>query len=492
MMTAAAIESASRTRRRAWPPLLHHMVKTIRTRALLEPGQHLLVAVSGGPDSVALVSLLHRLRRPWRLTLSAVHGNYGLRGSESDGDQECVEALCRRLDIPLHTMQLNVRNRARGTSLQAAARDARYRGLTAIAQQCGADRIAVGHTADDQAETVLLWMLRGAGLSGLSGMPACRDGIIVRPLYEVRRREILAYLQSEALSFRLDSSNDKPIYLRNRIRHEIIPALQRVSPASVKALCRLADVCREDNGYLDEQVAALSADRIDRLPGGEQMIERSFLRDLPLAVQRRLIQASLRRCSPVDRPPNLHTVELVRQAILRKNRVSNIATSSGAVIVGKDVVQFFPPTSRDQPHDRSHQTVPMVLSVPGTITWVATGQRIHVERSLRKNIHETGDRKDRIMVDADRIVGPLMVRAWQPGDRFCPFGMKGRSKKLQDFFTDLKVLGSDRTRIPVVATGERIVWVVGYRQDDRSALTPLTEQCLVMTVDGAPTIRGKE
>jgi len=490
-MTSAAIESARMTGRRAWPPLLHRMAKTIRTKTLFEPGQHLLVAVSGGPDSVALVSLLHRLRTPWRLTLSAVHGNYGLRGSESDGDQECVEALCRKLDIPLHTMRLNVRNRARGTSLQAAARDARYSALRTIAHRCGADRIAVGHTADDQAETVLLWMLRGAGLSGLSGMPACREGIIVRPLYEIRRREILAYLQSEELSFRRDSSNDKPIYLRNRIRHEIIPALQRVSPASVKALCRLADVCREDDRYLDEQVAAQCAARVDQLPDGKQMVERSFLRDLPLAVQRRLIHSSLRRCSPVDQPPSLHMVELVRQAVMKKNRVSNIAVPSGSVIVDKDVVQFFPPTSREQPHDRPHQTVPMLLSVPGTITWAPTEQCIHVERSLRKHIHETAHEKNRIMVDADRIDGPLMVRAWQPGDRFCPFGMKGRSKKLQDFFTDLKVFGGDRTRIPVVSTAERIVWVVGYRQDDRSVITPATEQCLVMTVEGSLTMRGK-
>jgi tRNA(Ile)-lysidine synthase len=176
---------------------------------------------------------------------------------------------------------------------------------------------------------------------------------------------------------------------------------------------------------------------------------------------------------------------------MKKNTVLNIAVPSGSVIVDKDVVQFFPPASRNQPHDRSHQTVPIVMSVPGTITWVATGQRIHVERSLRKHIHETAHTKDRIMVDADRIDGPLMVRTWQPGDRFCPFGMKGRSKKLQDFFTDLKVFGGDRTRVPVVATAERIVWVVGYRQDDRSAITPATEQCLVMTVDGSPAMRGK-
>jgi tRNA(Ile)-lysidine synthase len=466
------------------------MVKTVRARTLFEPGQHLLVAVSGGPDSVALVALLHRLRTPWRLTLSAVHGNYGLRGSESDDDQEFVEALCQRLEIPLHTMQLNVQNRARGTSLQAAARDLRYDGVTTIAQRCGADRIAVGHTADDQAETVLLWMLRGAGLSGISGMPACRDGIIVRPLYETRRREILAYLQGEGLSFRRDSSNNKLIYLRNRIRHEIVPVLQRVSPSAVKALCRLADVCREDDRYLDEQVAALHATRIDRLPDGEQMVERTFMRELPPAVQRRLIRSSLRRYSPSDRPPSLRTVELVLQAVMKKNRVSNIAIPSGAVIVDKDFVRFFPPTSREQPHDRPHQAVPMVLPSPGTITWAATGQRIHVERSPRKNIYEMAYGKDRIVVDADRISGPLVVRAWQPGDRFCPFGMKGRSKKLQDFFTDLKVFGGDRAKIPVVATAEQIVWVVGYRQDDRSSMTGTTERCLVITVDRPSAARG--
>lgn len=489
-MTAAATETPQRTGRGAWPSLLHHVVKTIRTRALFEPGQHLLVAVSGGPDSVALLSLLHRLRRPWRLTLSAVHCNYGLRGSESDGDQEFVEALCRGLDIPLHTMPLDVRNRVRGTSLQAAARELRYRAVTTVAQQYGADRIAVGHTADDQAETVLLWMLRGAGLSGLSGMPACRDGRIVRPLYETRRSEILAYLQAEGVSFRRDSSNDKPIYLRNRIRHEIVPALERVSPAAVKALCRLAEVCREDDRYLDEQIAERCVARIDLLPGGGQRIERTFLQELPPAVQRRLVRSLLWRCSPLDRPLSFHTVELVRQAVMKKNKGANIAVPSGSVIVEKECVRFFPPTSREEPRDRPHQAVPMVVPVPGTVIWAATGQRIRVDLLPRKSIHETVREKDRIMVDADRISGPLMVRAWQRGDRFRPFGMKGRSKKLQDFFTDLKVFGGDRSRIPVVATAEQIVWVVGYRQDERSSVSETTERCLVITVDGPSAVRG--
>jgi tRNA(Ile)-lysidine synthase len=153
-------------------------------------------------------------------------------------------------------------------------------------------------------------------------------------------------------------------------------------------------------------------------------------------------------------------------------------------------VRFLPPTSREQPQDRPHQAVPMVVPVPGTVTWAATGQRIHLDRLPRKSIHDGTREKDRIIVDADRISGPLMVRAWKHGDRFYPVGMKGRSKKLQDFFTDLKVGGGDRLRIPVVATPEQIVWVVGYRQDERSSVSETTERCLVITVDGPSAVRG--
>jgi len=490
-MTVAETEAANRIGRQAWPALLHRIVKTIRARALFEPGQHLLIALSGGPDSVALLSLLNRLRTSWRLTVSAVHINYGLRGSESEGDQAFVETLCKRLEIPLYTTRLDVKTRASGISLQAAARDLRYGAMADIARRCGADRIAVGHSADDQAETVLLWMLRGAGLSGLSGMPACRDGVIVRPLYETRRSDILTYLQREGLSFRRDSSNDKPVYLRNRVRREIIPVLQGVAPSAVKALCRLADTCREEDRYLDEQVAALCTGRIDRLPDGGQAIDRAFLRELPLAVQRRLIRSLLRKCSTSDRPPTLQAVERVLQAVVKKSRISNIAVPSGCVIVDKDCVRFLPPTARKQAHDRRPQAVPTVLPVPGTVTWAATGQRIHVERSPRKDIHGTAHERECIVIDAGRISAPLVVRAWQPGDRFCPFGMNGRSKKLQDFFTDLKVSGDDRTRVPVVAAPEGIVWVVGYRQDERWRVTGTTERCVVFRVEGRSVARGK-
>lgn len=216
-------------------PLHKQVARAIRARRLLQPGQKVLVAVSGGPDSVALLSILHQLAPAWNFSLTVVHCNYGLRGAESDGDASFVAALCRRLELPCHIRRLTVDRGGTGesSSLQARAREARYRLFRDVVAELGADRVALGHTADDQAETVLLRMLRGAGLRGLAGMPHIRESLFVRPLLSRSRQEILAYLQAVGLSYRTDSSNAKSIYLRNRVRHELLPVMQSLAPAAV-------------------------------------------------------------------------------------------------------------------------------------------------------------------------------------------------------------------------------------------------------------------
>ena len=262
-----------------------------------------MVAISGGPDSVALLSILHQLRSRWKLTLTAIHCNYGLRGAESEEDQRFVESLCHSLVVPLHVRRAHIHTDRRTASLQAEARDIRYRLMQEVRTMSGADRIAVGHTADDQAETVLLWMLRGAGLTGLSGMPAIRDDAVVRPLYEATRREILTYLRTAGVSYREDSSNAKPLYLRNRIRREVIPLLTRLVPSSTTALCRLADLCRADDHYLDQEVTVRTASAVKWDPTGAWTLDRRTLVDLPLSLQRRCLRQLLRRSDPQQRPP---------------------------------------------------------------------------------------------------------------------------------------------------------------------------------------------
>ena len=232
------------------PALLTSLIRTVRQQQLFLPGQHLLVAVSGGPDSVALLSLLHRLARSWRLTLTVVHCNYGLRGAESDGDESFVHTFCRERQLPLVIHRPTLVKRRQRSSLQAAARDARYGFMKQLAQELGADGIAVGHTANDQAETLLMWMLRGAGMTGLAGMPYAREDRIIRPLLAATREEVVAYLDDEGLTYRRDSSNEKPLYHRNRIRKELLPVIMRLAPAAVRVLQRQADLLREDEQYL--------------------------------------------------------------------------------------------------------------------------------------------------------------------------------------------------------------------------------------------------
>lgn len=486
-MATAISRATGHPTRTGWPPLLRRVVRTIRTRRLFEPGRHLLVAVSGGPDSMALLSLLNRLKPSWRLTLTVVHYNYGLRGAESDGDQACVEDLCRRWDLPLFVERLDVGSRPRGVSLQSAARELRYEAMMKRALGCGADRIALGHTADDQAETVLLWMLRGAGLTGASGMPPCRNHLFVRPLYETRRADVLAYLRDEGVPVRWDSSNEKPIYLRNRIRHEIMPVLERVVPSTVEALCRLADLCAEDDRYLERQIAALCEGRITRLPDGRKAVDRSFFKSLPHAIQRRVIRNLCKECDARGRPSGMKAVESLLRIANGPTACSSMRAASIEATVEGDRLYVAPSkfgANFGEPAGVSSAgTAPMALAIPGSVVWPETGHRIEAFKIKKKDLRLIAGRdRTRIVVDASRISEELVVRNWKPGDRFCPFGMGGRSKKLQDFFMDLKVPVRERRRVPIVEAPEGIVWVVGYRQDDRWSVDEKTEWCVVLSV----------
>ncbi len=484
-MSVMAARAATSPKRNAWPPLLHRMVRTVRARALFVPGDHVLVSVSGGPDSVALLSLLHRLSSSWGLRLTAAHFNYGLRGEESEEDQAFVEELCRRHDVPLVAMRLHIPASGRRGSLQAAARDLRYDALETIAKDRGADRIALAHTADDQAETVLLWLLRGSGLTGLSGMPASRDGRVIRPLYDCSRSEVLAYLYEAGLSFRTDSTNAKRVYTRNRIRHDVLPVLRDVSPGALSALCRSAELCREDDRFLDAHVAELCAREFRRDHTGSWAIDRDVVRQLPRALQRRVLRELFRRTHPSRRPPSMRTVEEALRGVMACAREPRLSLPGFQVTEGYVRCLEAPPSA-----DPAEEPVAVPLPVPSMVRWPGPGWTIRVEARATLDALDPKSRTDTIVVDHERLSGPMVVRAWQPGDRFYPLGMNGRSKKLQDLFTDLKVPRAVRRRIPVVAVPDGIVWVVGYRQDARWVPTPATRRYLVISADGVSGAEG--
>jgi len=227
----------------------------IRNEEMCPNGSRVLVAVSGGPDSVALLAVLHALQGRLGITLMVAHLDHGLRGEESKQDAQFVRQLCDRLRVEVLIKELGLKKavaRQQGLSLQEYAREARYVALYEMAKERNASKIAVGHTADDQAETVLMWMIRGAGTNGLKGMHPVRGPYIIRPLLGMDRAGIMEYLNSRGFEYRIDSTNGQSLYLRNRIRQDVVPVLKRFNPNVIQILGRQAEMLREENRYLDQ------------------------------------------------------------------------------------------------------------------------------------------------------------------------------------------------------------------------------------------------
>jgi tRNA(Ile)-lysidine synthase len=474
-------------KRAARPALVTNLVRTARRQQLFVPGQHLLVAVSGGPDSIALLSLLHRMARPWELKLTVVHCNYGLRGAESDGDESFVSAFCRERDLPLIVHRPQLVKRRQRSSLQATARDARYDFMKQLAQEIGADHIAVGHTANDQAETVLMRFMRGAGMAGLAGMRYAREDRIIRPLLAATREEVEAYLDHEGLTYRRDSSNEKPLYHRNRIRMELLPVILGLAPAAVRVLQRQADVLGEDERYLAEVTTELADVLVRRCSGDVQRVDRQALLEVRVALQRRLVREILRTYDQEGRASSLQVVESVRSLFLKGKSGARLLLKQALVRLDRGSVEFSPRRDNDRGPGAGlgpgkGETLPLL--VPSTVYWARTNQQIQVQLMSRRAAETLGRdlSKGRVSFDADRFSAPLVVRAWQAGDRFSPYGMKGKTKKLQDYFTDCKVSRQERDRVPLLVAPEGILWVVGMRQDERFMVRSETAHCVVISV----------
>jgi len=494
-MTAEPTIMRPSSKSAARPALLTCLVRTVRQQQLFVPGYHLLVAVSGGPDSVALMSLLHRLARSWRLTLTAVHCNYGLRGAESEGDELFVSDYCRERQLPLTIHRPKLVKRRRRSSLQATARDARYDFMQQLAHEVGADRIAVGHTANDQAETLLMWLLRGAGMAGLAGMPYAREDRIIRPLLAATREEVLAYLDHEGLTYRRDSSNENPLYHRNRIRKELLPVITRLAPAAVHLLQRQADLLRKDEEYLTGITHGLVRTLVSHDSRGVQRVDRQAFIELPVALQRRLIRAILQTYDEERRASSLRVVESVRRVFLKGRSGARLSLKQALVILDQRSVRFSPGARGDHGHEAESgqgKGEALPLPVPSTVYWARTNQKIQVQLMTRRAAEEMGKVPSQGVVsfDADRFSEPLSVRAWQAGDRFSPYGMKGKSKKLQDFFTDRKVPWHERGEVPLLVAPEGILWVVGMRQDERFIVRGGTTRCLVASVSNRASEKG--
>jgi tRNA(Ile)-lysidine synthase len=341
-----------------------------------------------------------------------------------------------------------------------------------------ATKLALGHTADDQAETVLMWMLRGCGTGGLGGIPPKRGPRVVRPLLEIQRSEIVGYLQERQEEFRLDSTNFQPLYLRNLIRQDLIPQLKKYSPGIVNVLTRQAHMLRDDHAFLEELTDAA----IQRTCVADSMEERQFdrlaLLNVPLPIRRRVVRQSLQQLAGNAQSPRFDIVERVLDRL--EHGQSGWTIEFNGLLVGReyDRLVFCHSEERNPPATDLSSMRVMPFSIPGEVVWFPTGQRVTVSMKsgpvIQDHVHSS-----EIYLDPATFTPELTVRSWKPGDKFCPKGFGGRQKKIQDFFSDMKLPRSQRVKVPLLVAPEGILWVGGLREDERFQVSPSTTSVVV-------------
>ncbi len=408
------------------------VARTIRERDLMGPADRIAVALSGGADSVALLFLLCEVASLLACRIAGViHVNHGLRGDEAARDEAFCRALAQRLKLPADIGAVDTRAfaHAQHVSIETAARSLREQFLSEAAVRLDATFVATGHTADDQAETVLLRLLRGAGGRGVSGIRA-RRGIFVRPLIDCRRADIRAFLAERGEPHCEDSSNASTDFARNRVRHELLPVIERIAPGGVPALARFASLAADDERFLEE-AAIVAASTIVLINSGGVQVSRGALNALAPAVARRVVRLALERAG-ASRIGAAH-IEAIRALAASKEEEGHLDLAGMAVERRGELVRFgVTPLSESTRFERA-LLVPGSVDVPEAGIIVAAEERPSAQGMVLVNDHASD-----VVVQAAAIRLPLSVRNRRPGDRFRPLGAPGR-RKLQDVLIDRKM-----------------------------------------------------
>lgn len=456
--------------------LIRAMEHTAMEHCLWQAGETIIVAVSGGPDSVALLHLLQRIAPNDGLRLVAAHVNHGFRGEESDREAELVQALCRELDVPCETAVIDMPGyiAATGLNAQAAAREKRYAFLHQIASRHGAKRIALAHHADDQAETVLMRIVRGTGPSGLAGIPVRRtekNTELIRPLLRIYKMDLVNYCLRHALPYATDSSNASRKYARNRIRLDALPFLRQYNDQLPQALNRLAELARGEDDYLEQEAAGWFAKLAQPDQSGVGFVlDRGAFVQLHVALQRRLIKLILNYLSPENDSIDFGMTETVREAMVHEHP----ATLSLDVEKRVRFVREYDRLRFVGSKAEAAGPYCYMLDGPGTELLIHEAGVI-VTCSLEDSGKMSSGREigpGEALFDADALLFPLTIRNRRDGDRMKIAGLNG-TKKVKDIFIDDKIPPSRRDKIAIVLDAEHnIVWIPGVR---RSQYAPVCE-----------------
>lgn len=458
--------------------VLQKVRETVTRHNMLKQGDKVLIGVSAGPDSVCLLHILKELREEYDLSLYIAHLHHGFRGSEADEDARFVQAMGESLGVPVRIEYADIPSyiKKTGLSKQAGAREVRYQFFYRVADETGADRIALGHTADDQVETFLMRLLRGSGSPGLSGIPPVRERII-RPLIDIYREEIRQFLSERDIRYRIDSSNLSTIYLRNKIRLELIPYLiKEFNPNIMDTLLRNLKILRDEESFLDENVRKIYPGMLVSASKESVTFDVRKYTSLAMPVRRRMLRHAIESIAGKGAVALSFRHIEDSLSLLEGDKVGEVHLPCG-LMVKRDLETFgvylktgeapVPPYTYD-------------VAIPGDTLIPEAGITISTAILDSSSYEKRGEGDDpyKAFFDLGKFSFPLIIRSRRKGDLFCPKGMAGRKKKIKEYFIDRKIPRRERDKIPVLVSPEGVLWIVGYRTDERFRVTPDTKKIL--------------
>lgn len=445
---------------------------------LITPGDKVLVAVSGGADSLALIYLLEKFSKELSYNLFVAHLNHLARGKESDQDEKFVEKVAGKLSLPIFIDKIDIRNSSLKYSFQESARILRYQFLEKTLKSIKGNKIALGHTADDSIETVLMNLLRGTGLRGLSGIPESSKNVI-RPLLYFTRPELEEFLDDHNIAYRTDSSNSDTKYLRNKVRQEMIPFLKIFNPNISRSLLGLAEIARGEEQWMSEKIHELYSKLVINQNGTIYLDVEEFEKQ-HLAIKRRLVREIFYQLSGSLRKfTALHVRQVL--ALFTQARVGTVLMFPGGVrvVCNYEKVSFY---VNDDFSLRNIEKRARKLLIPGITNIAQLDIRFHaqfVELPLPDSIDLM-----QAYFDFEKTGGNIQLRFFQPGDIFVPLGMQGH-KKVKSFFIDQKIPRKERPFIPILVNGnDDIIWIYGERISDSFRVDATTKKVLFIEGKG--------
>ena len=461
--------------------------KTIEDNGLIKKGDKVLVAVSGGPDSVALLHILAELSGRYDIELAVAHLNHMLRGKEADRDARFVRKMADDLSLPFIIEEVNVKNiaKARKMSIEEAAREARYDFYSRAAAKFGAARIATGHTLDDQAETILMRLLKGSGSLGLSGIPYKRKSgniLVIRPLLDVTRKTIDKYLKKNRVTACIDATNLNIVYFRNKIRNILIPILEKDFNPKIKyVLASMASTFADESSYL-AGIAAKKMKHICRMTrGGVELKIKGIARE-HAALQRLIVRQVLAYLAGSKKGITYKHWEAIESLIRGEEhkQINLLGRIKAAKNSGKIIF-----TRRDADLKGTFDLKKAAtLKVPGEVILPGLGAKIKAEVIKGRPDFKKKKDKNTEYVNGDLIGSYLKIRIKRAGDRMKPLGMAGY-KKLHDIFVDEKISRERRNMVPIVVSGNKILWAAGVRLSDEFKVNESTKRILKLSATNA-------